>query len=237
MANPLRSEAAAYRFLLLTIGYFALIVAATLIFGTWVGLAVFAVLSAVCPLAPVPGAARAARAHLGRRSSRRGRAPDTRRRQRDRRRCAAGRGDPPARRGRRRARARRLARRSTRRSSTGSPTRTAPVPPPQERLQESLVRLRALGVNAEGEVGDADPLQAIEDALRTFGADEIIISTHPEGRSNWLERGVVDAARERFTPPVTHVVVDLAAERDEVRELRRRWPTCRARSRRSARRP
>ena len=47
MANPLRSEAAAYRFLLLTIGYFALIVAATLIFGTWAGLAVFVVLSAV----------------------------------------------------------------------------------------------------------------------------------------------------------------------------------------------
>ena len=36
---------------------------------------------------------------------------------------------------------------------------------------------------------------AIEDALRTFGADEIVISTHPEGRSNWLERGVVESAR------------------------------------------
>src|SRR6476646_3157337 len=47
MANPLRSEAAAYRFLLLTIGYFALIVAATLIFGTWAGLTVFVLLSAL----------------------------------------------------------------------------------------------------------------------------------------------------------------------------------------------
>jgi hypothetical protein len=45
--------------------------------------------------------------------------------------------------------------------------------------------------------------------MRTFGADEIVIATHPEGRSNWLERGVVAAARERFAPPVTHVVVDL----------------------------
>ena len=61
-------------------------------------------------------------------------------------------------------------------------------------------------------MGDADPLQAIEDALRTFGADEIIISTHPEGRSNWLERGVVDSARERFAVPITHVVVDLEAQ-------------------------
>jgi hypothetical protein len=83
-----------------------------------------------------------------------------------------------------------------------------------QRLTESLVKLRSLGVNADGEVGDADPLQAIEDALRTFGADEIIISTHPEGRSHWLERGVVEAARERFSPPITHVVVDLANERE-----------------------
>ena len=63
----------------------------------------------------------------------------------------------------------------------------------------------------EGAVGDGDPLQAIEDALRTFGADEIVISTHPEGRSNWLERDVVGAARDRFGVPITHVVVDLDA--------------------------
>ena len=80
-----------------------------------------------------------------------------------------------------------------------------------------LARLREGGVNARGEVGDAEPLQAIEDALRTFGADEIIISTHPEGRSHWLERGVVQEARERFVVPITHVVVDLDAEREEVR--------------------
>jgi hypothetical protein len=52
----------------------------------------------------------------------------------------------------------------------------------------------------------------MEDALRLFGADEIIISTHPEGRSHWLEKGIVDAARERFAVPIAHVVVDLSAE-------------------------
>jgi hypothetical protein len=87
----------------------------------------------------------------------------------------------------------------------------------QERLERSLARLREAGVNARGEVGDAEPVQAMEDALRTFGADEIIISTHPEGRSNWLERGVVTRARERFAVPITHVVVDLEAEREEIR--------------------
>jgi hypothetical protein len=85
----------------------------------------------------------------------------------------------------------------------------------QKRLNASLAKLAEAGVQARGEVGDGDPLQAIEDALRTFGADEIILSTHPEGRSHWLERGVVEKARERFAVPITHVVVDL--EREEVR--------------------
>ncbi len=62
------------------------------------------------------------------------------------------------------------------------------------------------------EIGDGDPLQAIEDAVRTFRPDEVIISTHPEGRSHWLERGVVSRTRERFDVPVTHVVVDLEAQ-------------------------
>ena len=87
----------------------------------------------------------------------------------------------------------------------------------QERLDASLAKLAEAGVQARGEVGDGDPLQAMEDALRTFGADEIIISTHPEGRSNWLERGVVAKARERFAVPITHVVVDLELERKEIR--------------------
>ena len=81
-----------------------------------------------------------------------------------------------------------------------------------ERLEHSLEAIRQGGVEATGEVGDGDPLQAIEDALRTFAPDEMIISTHPEGRSNWLERGVVSGARERFALPVTHVVVDLEHE-------------------------
>jgi hypothetical protein len=86
----------------------------------------------------------------------------------------------------------------------------------QQRLDASLDRLRALGIDASGQVGDADPLQAMEDALRTFGADEIVISTHPEGRSHWLEQGLVEKARERFPVPITHVVVDLDREREEI---------------------
>ena len=82
----------------------------------------------------------------------------------------------------------------------------------EKRLEASLAKLHAAGIDARGEIGDGDPRQAIEDAVRTFRPDEVIISTHPEGRSHWLERGVVSRTRERFDVPVTHVVVDLEAQ-------------------------
>jgi hypothetical protein len=83
----------------------------------------------------------------------------------------------------------------------------------QKRLDASLAALRSAGIEARGQVGDDDPLQAMDDALRTFGADEIIISTHPPGRSNWLERDLVGRARESYGCPIAHVVVDLEHER------------------------
>jgi nucleotide-binding universal stress UspA family protein len=76
----------------------------------------------------------------------------------------------------------------------------------QQRLDASIASLAASGVSVSGVVGDGDPLQALEDALRTFPADEIVISTHPPGRSHWLERGVVAEAERRYDVPVTHVV-------------------------------
>jgi hypothetical protein len=74
------------------------------------------------------------------------------------------------------------------------------------RLEDELAVLSELGIPAKGEVGADDPLQAIDDALRTFPADEIIISTHPEGQSNWLEEGVVERVRTAYGLPVTHVI-------------------------------
>lgn len=82
----------------------------------------------------------------------------------------------------------------------------------QERLGATLERLGSVGIEARGEIGDSDPLVAVEDAVRTFRPDEIVISTHPPGKSNWLERGIVDSVRVRFDVPVTHVVVNLEAQ-------------------------
>jgi hypothetical protein len=83
----------------------------------------------------------------------------------------------------------------------------------KQRLTRCLTALDAVGIDAEGQIGDADPLQAIEDALRVFGADEIIVATHPEGHSNWLARDIISRARDRFPHRIHHIVVDTAEVR------------------------
>lgn len=84
------------------------------------------------------------------------------------------------------------------------------------RLGESLRRMEAAGIDARGQMGDHhEPNASLEDALRVFPADEVIISTHPSERSRWLERGVVAKARREVPLPITHVVVDLEAEARE----------------------
>jgi hypothetical protein len=59
----------------------------------------------------------------------------------------------------------------------------------------------------ETEVGDPDPVQAIEDALRKFRADEIVVVTHPGKEASWLEQDAAEEAFERFNLPVTHLTV------------------------------
>jgi hypothetical protein len=82
----------------------------------------------------------------------------------------------------------------------------------RQRMELSLIAIDQLGLKAKGEIGDSDPNVAIEDALRVFPADEIVISTHPPNRSRWLEHGVVERARNEIELPITHVVVDLSVE-------------------------
>ena len=62
--------------------------------------------------------------------------------------------------------------------------------------------------SVEAEVGDGDPVQAIEDALRTFPADELVLVTRREEDAGWLEEGAAGEALARFSLPVTHLVVE-----------------------------
>ena len=209
--NPLRSEAEAYKFVIVMLACAAAVVIASVLGGTWAGIATVVALTIGClawslvSTHPVP----------------------------------ASRVSPVARNGgecrvlvvaNETITGRRL-HDEIRRAAAGGHTQVLVVSPAlnshlrhlvsdedgaraaaRERLDRSLAALAQTGIPAHGQVGDADPIQAIEDALRTFGAEEIIISTHPEGRSNWLEREVVSTARERFPVPITHVTVDLRSE-------------------------
>ena len=62
--------------------------------------------------------------------------------------------------------------------------------------------------DVETHVGDSDPLLAIEDALRSFAADEIVIVTRPDEQAGWLESGSGAEAQSRPALPVTHLVID-----------------------------
>lgn len=77
-----------------------------------------------------------------------------------------------------------------------------------EVAKESAERMEEEGVDAAGDTGESDPLLAIQDALQTFHADEIVLATHPDGERNWLEDGVVEEAQQRFSDrTVRHVMV------------------------------
>jgi hypothetical protein len=217
MINPLRSEAEAFRFLIASIVYFGAIVIATVVGGAWVGLGVFLALT----LAALWWWLRARRAERPEQTVPRQHAEGERRILVVANETVGG----------HTLRSMILEKSLDVREEVlvVTPALNSPLrhwvsdedgarAGAQERLSASLAMLAEAGVQARGEVGDGDPLQAMEDALRTFGADEIIISTHPEGRSNWLERGVVEKARERFAVPITHVVVDLEREREVVHE-------------------
>ena len=62
--------------------------------------------------------------------------------------------------------------------------------------------------DVESRVGDSDPVKAIEDALRSFPADELIVVTLRDADAGWLEKGTVETALDRFSLPVTHLVID-----------------------------
>ncbi|MBA3331925.1 MAG: hypothetical protein H0T39_13830 [Actinobacteria bacterium] len=68
----------------------------------------------------------------------------------------------------------------------------------------------ALPVDGEvqTEVGDSDPVQAIEDALRTFPADEIVVATRPGKDATWLEQGSAERAFQQFNLPVRRLTID-----------------------------
>ena len=75
----------------------------------------------------------------------------------------------------------------------------------EERLQTATAQLRAVGATVHGQVGDRDPVRAVEDALTIWKCDEIIVSTLPRRISRWLHQDLPRRLEQKFGLPVTHV--------------------------------
>jgi hypothetical protein len=102
----------------------------------------------------------------------------------------------------------------------------APITPPREgyvvyrdsrraaasrRLNRVLDVLRVAGIPAHGGVFDDEPLAAVKDVLASEEIDEIVVCTHPETRSGWLRKNLVDEIRKvAGDRPVEHVVSDVS---------------------------
>jgi hypothetical protein len=82
----------------------------------------------------------------------------------------------------------------------------------QARVDLALGFVHAEGIEAVGEVGDADPYAAAMDAVREYEPDEIIVSTFPESRSGWLRRDLIERLHQASGLPVDHVVADIDTE-------------------------
>jgi len=80
------------------------------------------------------------------------------------------------------------------------------------RLERTLTKLRDAGIPAIGDVIDNDPLAAVEDAIAMEEPDELIVSTHPESKSGWRRRNLLEEIRRvAGDRPVEHVVSDVAS--------------------------
>jgi hypothetical protein len=80
------------------------------------------------------------------------------------------------------------------------------------RLDRTLAQLREAGIAADGHVVDQDPLSAVRDAIAMEEPDELVVSTHPDAKSGWRRRNLIDEIRKAAGDrPVEHVVSDVAA--------------------------
>jgi hypothetical protein len=85
----------------------------------------------------------------------------------------------------------------------------------EERLERVLKALRDGDLQVSGEVGDADPVQAAQDALLKAPADEVLIFEHAEGQAEWYENGLYERAQESIEPPLRLVVLEQTANQPD----------------------
>jgi len=76
------------------------------------------------------------------------------------------------------------------------------------RLDEALEKMRAAGLEADGAIGDADPMEAVAECFDPTRHDEAIVCTLPGRSSKWLQHDFPHRVARYTGVPVTHVVAD-----------------------------
>ena len=77
----------------------------------------------------------------------------------------------------------------------------------RKHLDDTVTALARAGITAMGETGADDPIQATDDGLREFAANEIVFVTKPGTSTDWLEEGIIETATKRYSIPVTHIAL------------------------------
>jgi nucleotide-binding universal stress UspA family protein len=77
----------------------------------------------------------------------------------------------------------------------------------EEAKEETVERLEEEGIDAAGTTGEAEPAQAIRDALATFDADRIVVFTHPEGDRDYREDEDLPEGEDAFGIPLSHALI------------------------------
>ena len=73
--------------------------------------------------------------------------------------------------------------------------------------EETVERLEEEGIDAAGDTSEAEPAQAIRDALATFDADRIVVFTHPEGDRDYREDEDLPEGDDAFGVPLSHALI------------------------------
>jgi hypothetical protein len=80
-------------------------------------------------------------------------------------------------------------------------------PDAERRLQDAINALAVAGIAAQGVLGDADPIAAVQDVWNPARFDEVIVSTLAEGASRWLQIDLPHRVARLTDCQVRHVVV------------------------------
>jgi hypothetical protein len=81
-----------------------------------------------------------------------------------------------------------------------------------ERLASVLGHVEAVapGASVRGEVGDDTPMTALDDVMRQFRPDHILIALRSSDHDAWQEQGLLDDIRRAFHIPMTVFEIDQA---------------------------